>query len=174
MGGDDRRRDVDRGGGSAPDVGAPSWGGGYLETCSDSKAGREAGGRGAPVADPVARLGEDDPRVAELRACGLNPMWVEMAEIVGFERFIALWSMLDQAEPVLDDRRRLYVPCMEKTFLRHQRDEIISAMARAGMRPTEIQQRLGSLRSAAGISLSTIKRIHARAVQSSDGGTARD
>lgn len=155
-----------QGGGSAAAAGGSSGGGGYLETCTASKA--DGSGAGAPaasrVADPIAELGAGDPRIEELRECGLNPLWVRMAEYAGFERFIAMWSMLDQAEPVLDDRRRLYVPCLERTFLRHQRDQLISALARAGMGPAEIEQRLGPLRSTAGISLRTIERIHARAL----------
>lgn len=150
------------GGGSASGPALPSWGGRYPETCTSSKAGNRAAAPG----DPVAELGLDDPRVAELRECGLSPLWIRIAEIVGFERFIALWSMLDRADPVLDDRRRLYVPCIEKTLLRHQRDRIISAMALAGMGPAEIQRLLGPMRANAGISLRTIERIHARAIQS--------
>lgn len=157
------------GGGSAERPALPSWGGGYPETCTSSKADNTPGGRGAPVADPLADLGAGDPRVEELRECGLNELWIRMAELVGFERFIAMWSMLDQAEPVLDDRRRLYVPCLEKTFLRHQRDQIISAMARSGLGPTEIQRMLGPMRSAAGLSPRTIERIHARACAKSTG-----
>lgn len=166
MGGD-QDQSTGKGGGSAARSGTQAGGGGNLETCTGSGVLNDPAGA-IYSGDPLTEPGAGDPRVEALRDAGLNELWVRGAEIMGFERFVAWWSILDQAEQVLDNRRRLYVPCLEATLLRQQRDEIIASMARDGLSKQEIQSRVDRMGRGL-ISRSTIGRIHDRARQEAEG-----
>lgn len=111
-------------------------GGGYLSSCSAS---------GAPLgaAPPAAgdQLVERDPRIEELRLMGVRPLWVKVADRVGFEAFIEVWRTLSDNQELLDERNRITVP----TFLTYhwfQRNQVIRSLAGEGLRPSEISERM--------------------------------
>lgn len=106
----------------------PDGGGGYLDNCTTLKFGA-----GAPT--PAA-----DPRMAELRAIGLPKMWIDVAEIVGFDAFLRLWRYLDEnptlvvADGGLGLKLRRYA-----SYLRYQRNSYIERLYMRGKSFREIQ-----------------------------------
>lgn len=72
---------------------------------------------------------------------GVRPLWVKVAERVGFEAFIEVWSTLSANQDMLDERNRITVP----TFLTYhwfQRNQVIRSLAGEGFRPSEISQKM--------------------------------
>lgn len=96
-------------------------GGGYLDECN-------------VLEFPVRR----DPRVAELREMSIHRVWVRVAEEVGFEAFMRLWTILDAENSVKDERQRVYVPSISQYF-KFQRNRLILALSSEGRAPEEIQ-----------------------------------
>lgn len=114
----------------------PQQGGGYLSSCSASGAPL---GAAAPAAGD--QLVERDPRIEELRLMGVRPLWVKVADRVGFEAFIEVWRTLSDNQELLDERNRITVP----TFLTYhwfQRNQVIRSLAGEGLRPSEISERM--------------------------------
>lgn len=111
----------------------PLGGGGYLETCAVLKFSTR----------PPAPEKKCDPRMLELEHMGLPRVWLDVAEEIGVDAFLATWRILD-AEPsmrhkegFLQIRLKLY-----RSFLRYQRNRYIEALAARGMKPAEIQREL--------------------------------
>ena len=97
-------------------------GGGYLDSCNPPKF---AG----------------DPRLGELRAMGLAPVWLHVAETIGHEAFIAMWRIVD-AEPTFrrdsDNLMMLLRPF--RSYLRFQRNRYIESLHAQGRSLSEIQE----------------------------------
>lgn len=105
--------------GSGPSVAGR---GGYPDICTES---------GLPVRDP---------RLAELRQCGLGWHWLRVAQEIGVDAFLATWRVLSETAPA-DDHGRVNVPSF-RTYLRHQRNLVIATMAGEGLTAPEIRQEL--------------------------------
>lgn len=124
--------DQTEGGGSAARPGAARQGGGYQNTRTAltflKKRARSA-------------RGDQDPRIDDLRAARVGQVWIRVAQRVGFEAFMQVWQTLNDAPEVLDDRSRVYVPCIEK-FLTAQRNLLIRDMIAQGMTYPQIRQAL--------------------------------
>lgn len=124
--------DQPEGGGSAGQPGAARRGGGYQNTRTAltflKKRARSA-------------RGDQDPRIEDLRAARLGAVWIRVAERVGFEAFMQVWQTLAESPEVLDDRSRVYVPCIQK-FLAAQRNLLIRDMIAQGMRYAQIRRAL--------------------------------
>lgn len=119
------------GGGSAGGVRAPARGGGYPNICTASEVRRAKRAAGAPR----------DPRLDDLRAARLGPVWLRVAERIGFEAFMQVWQTLSSFPGVGDDRNRVYVPCIEK-FLATQRNLLMRELIAQGLSSTQIRQEL--------------------------------
>lgn len=109
----------------------PPQGGGYLDVCTDSKF------------DQV-RAGPHDPRLDELAAMELPQYWLDVAALLGVDRFLELWRQLDAAESVpregstLELRMRPY-----RSYLREQRNRFVQQLVASGCSPEQICQRVG-------------------------------
>lgn len=81
--------------------------------------------------------------MAELAAIGLSAVWLETAERLGYDRFMALWRHLSADRAVLTDDGQVLLQLRDFSWYeRLQRDLYIRRLASAGMTPTEILQQL--------------------------------
>lgn len=112
----------------------PLAGGGYLETCTALKFSARP---------PETAKKNRDPRLDELQRIGLKRVWLDVAEEIGVDAFLAMWRILDaddssrHKEGFLQIHLKLY-----RSFLRYQRNRYIEALAGQGYKPVEIQKSL--------------------------------
>lgn len=74
---------------------------------------------------------------------GLNRAWLRVAEVIGFEAFLAVWRVLEGDSVVANDRGRIVVPKFA-TFLRFQRNRRIEELVDRGLSAPEIKAQLDS------------------------------
>lgn len=110
-------------------------GGGYPDICNvlefQKKRPRQKNG--------AAR----DVRLDELRKMGLQRVWLDVAEAIGADAFLAMWRIID-ADPATqhnDTSLRLSLR-VYRSYLRFQRNRYIEALATQGVPPLEIKRRL--------------------------------
>lgn len=115
------------GGGSARRTRAATQGGGYQHIYTASGVSKKKHAR--------------DPRIDELRAARIGPVWIRVAENIGFEAFMVAWHTLRTFPGVGDDRHRVYVPCIEK-YIESQINLLIRELVAQGYRPPQIRQEL--------------------------------
>ena len=107
------------------------WGGGYPETCTVLKFS----------ARPPETEKNRDPRLEELQRIGLKRVWLDVAEEIGVDAFLATWRILDaddssrHKEGFLQIHLKLY-----RSFLRYQRNRYIEALTAQGYKPLDIQR----------------------------------
>lgn len=142
----------------------PPGGGGYLSSCTGSVV---AFGAAAPPAagalDDVqsnalhpADVENRDARIEELRQLGLGPVWVRVAEAIGYETFLAAWSVMSANRDFMDGRNRLTIPDISLLHT-YQRNLAVKSLARRGFQPRQIRDEM--LRSA-GLPLSYYQIQH--------------
>lgn len=108
-------------------------GGGYQETCTAQEFSTR----------PPRPQKNRDPRLDELQKIGLKRVWLDVAEEIGVDAFLAMWRILDaddssrHKEGFLQVHLKLY-----RSFLRYQRNRYIEALAALGYKPVEIQRSL--------------------------------
>lgn len=108
-------------------------GGGYQETCTAPEFS----------ARPPRIQKNRDPRLDELQKIGLKRVWLDVAEEIGVDAFLAMWRILDaddssrHKEGFLQVHLKLY-----RSFLRYQRNRYIEALSALGYKPVEIQRSL--------------------------------
>jgi len=109
------------------DLDAPTEGGGYLDTCSDSDLA---------LLKKIAPPG--DPRLNMLHELGLADHWLKIADLVGFDHFMTMWMILDEPNVYASSRerkrRRIHVPQYSK-FMRFCREKIIIDLSNKGKKP---------------------------------------
>lgn len=125
-------------------------GGGYQDNCTHG--GFQDGGSG----------GKADPRINELREMHIGRKWIQIAETIGFDNFMAMWAILDEDNIKNDglscDRVRIWVPVF-KRYLRYQRNRyILSRAADGDASPQDLQAEIKKLLSES-LSIHHIKRI---------------
>jgi hypothetical protein len=102
-----------------------------------------------------------DPRLDDLRAMGLQRVWLHVAEEIGVDQFLALWRIIDADPQSSYDSATLRVPLLGwRTYLRYQRNRYIEQLRDMGRDALEIQRRLNR-QMGERISLPHIKRIMA-------------
>jgi len=102
----------------------PAGVGGYLDICSISDSGF------------MANLRKNDPRIKSLRDMKIGTTWIEIAEDIGFENFMAVWRRLGQ-----DESTRIRMPPYTK-WVRYQRNQFIKQLASEGYRSEQIKRRV--------------------------------
>lgn len=113
----------------------PPGGGGYQDVCTVLEFEKKPPARKKNAAA--------DPRLDELRRMGLPRVWLQVAEAIGVDAFLATWRILDadpatwHNETILRVRLRPY-----RSYLRYQRNRYIEALTAQGLKPDEIRQRL--------------------------------
>lgn len=111
----------------------PARGGGYQQNCTDLKFSEQK----------TAAKKNRDPRLSELRNIGVKKVWLDVAEEIGVDAFLAMWRILDaddssrHKEGFLQVHLKLY-----RSFARYQRNRYIEALAAQGLKPPDVQMRL--------------------------------
>lgn len=121
----------DEGGGSARAIAPPLQGGGYQNIYTEAVVSKKK--------RAIAR--QVDPRLEDLRVARLGPVWLRIADVIGYDAFLAVWQTLLDFPGVQDDRSRVYVPCIEK-FLAAQRHLLMRSLIAAGLTPAQIRQEM--------------------------------
>lgn len=120
-------------------------GGGYLSTCT--------------ILEFRASAHASDPRIDELRAMGMRKIWLDVAEIVGFDAFLAMWRRFEAEPGAITDDGRLELRLRSyRSYLRFQRNRFIASLHDAGLDDRAIQEKVKvSLRES--LSLSHISTV---------------
>ena len=80
-----------------------------------------------------------DPRLRELAEIGLSATWLGLAQLLGYDQFVAVWRQLS-ADPALrndDDQIELRLRPF-RSYERYQRNRFIDTLVASGLRPSEI------------------------------------
>lgn len=84
-----------------------------------------------------------DPRLEELREMGLQRIWLEVAEKIGVDAFLAVWRILDSDQTSIENSGRLMVPIRAySTYMRYQRNRYVESLSEMGLTPPQIRQKL--------------------------------
>ena len=78
-------------------------------------------------------------RLRELAEIGLSATWLSVAQLLGYEQFVAMWRLLS-ADPALrndDDQIELRLRPF-RAFERYQRNRYIATLVQAGIKPSDI------------------------------------
>lgn len=125
----------------------PSEGGGYLQTCTDSKF------------SPYGAEKMRDPRMEELKAMGLHWAWLKVAEEIGVDAFLAMWRVMDKVEQFQDERGHLEFSLRRyKSFGRYQRNLFVRQLHAHGAGAVDIRRRI-EVQMGETLTKSTILRI---------------
>jgi hypothetical protein len=95
----------------------PAGGGGYQDTCGFFKF--------RPAADQKKR----DPRLDELTSMGLPRTWLQVAEAIGVDAFLAMWRILDADDSLHEDNMIKSHLRPYRSYLRFQRNRYIETLA---------------------------------------------
>ena len=76
----------------------------------------------------------------ELDAMGLSRVMLQIAHTIGFDRFMAMWRILDGAhEAIADNDSGIYIRLQRlSAYKRYQRNRFIEALAAMGMSQPQI------------------------------------
>lgn len=100
-------------------------GGGYLNECTTSGLWEEA-------------------KFRELAVMGLPGVWLAVAREVGYDKFMAMWRILDAAVEIRSDSDSMIEVQLRRfgSFRRFQRNRFIEALANLGCTDKEIRARV--------------------------------
>ena len=76
--------------------------------------------------------------MADLRALNLPAHWMRVAESIGVDSFLLVWQLLSEDDAIQDNYGRVHIPKFS-SWLRHQRNRLISTLAMRGHNPQDIQ-----------------------------------
>jgi len=84
-----------------------------------------------------------DPRINELREMGLQRHWIDVAETIGVDNFMAAWRILDAEKDFSVQSGRMMIPLRAySAYLRYQRNRYIETLASMGVSLDGIRARL--------------------------------
>lgn len=100
-------------------------GGGYLNECTTPEVWEHA-------------------KIRELSEMGLPGLWVEIARLIGYDRFMAMWRRLDAEIALRSDSEAMIEVEIRRfsSFERYQRNRFIEALAAMGATDSEIRARV--------------------------------
>jgi len=101
---------------------APGGGGGYLNGCTPSGV-------------------RQDLRLRELAEIGLSATWLSVAQLLGYDQFVAMWRLLSADPALRNDDGQIELRLRPfRAFERYQRNRYIATLVQSGIRPSEIHQ----------------------------------
>jgi hypothetical protein len=81
-----------------------------------------------------------DPRLRELSEIGLRSHWLALAELAGYDAFVAWWRLVSQDESMRDDSNQVSLQLRPfRAYERYQRNRYIDTLVMAGLKPSVIQ-----------------------------------
>ena len=108
-------------------------GGGYLSICMPFE-----------FSLPVDKKIFADPRIGQLEAMGMRRIFIDVAEAIGFEAFMAMWKIFD-ADPSLRDQGPSAMRIVMRplsAWQRCQRNRYIEHLLASGLTDDEVLERL--------------------------------
>lgn len=72
---------------------------------------------------------------------GLRPIWIKVADAIGYDAFITQWRTMTENEDLLDERNRVTIASFS-TYLKFQRNQVIRSLGATGMDAAAICEEL--------------------------------
>lgn len=97
----------------------------------------------------------------ELAEIGLSATWLQVAELLGYDQFVAMWRLLSANAMLRNDDNQIELMLRPfRAFERYQRNRYIATLVQSGMKPSQI---MGMVRADLGESLGyrQVKRLAA-------------
>lgn len=129
---------------AAPGVGgrrgparAPAVRGGYQDICNVFE-----------IDVGVKKIAAGDPRLRELAAMGIAGYWMQVAEYIGVDAFLAMWRILDANRDNMPAAKcgggSSLAPTLRtySSYLRFQKNRFVETLAAQGVAPIEIKKRV--------------------------------
>lgn len=123
-----------------PDLPAPAQAGGGPRGVGGRQAGRRArrGGGGYLNGCNVQKVAPD-LRLRELHEIGLAAVWLSVAELLGYDQFIALWRLLSSTPGLVNEYNQIKLSLRTiRSWDRYQRNRYIATLAASGIKASEI------------------------------------
>lgn len=141
---------IDWVGGRQPYTPTPTGGGGYQSICMDTDFSKNF----------FKKI--EDQKIKELKEMGIGEKWLHIAERIGFDNFIEVWTILD-ADNIRDlnmsyERVRFCIPTF-KRYLRYRRNCYISILVAENNVDSKYIQKQISENLGEDLSLTHIKRL---------------
>lgn len=77
----------------------------------------------------------------ELAEIGLAKHWLDVAAIVGYDAFIAIWRCLSGYHQLRDDSNQVALTLRPfRSYEKYQRNRYIETLAQAGLKPSQIMR----------------------------------
>lgn len=84
-----------------------------------------------------------DPRLRELAEIGLAAHWLAIAEIAGYETFLAIWRSLSANPALRDDDNQIELRLRPfRAFERYQRNRYIETLVATGLQHRQVHEML--------------------------------
>ena len=129
----------------------PDRGGGVDESRSPSTGAHHGGVGARRRTRPVRRGGggylngrthaelRDDPRLRELQEIGLREHWIEVAQEIGYDAFLAMWRLLSKRESLRDDSNQIALTLRPfASFERYQMNRYVETLIASGLSAVQI------------------------------------
>lgn len=69
---------------------------------------------------------------------GMSPVWTFVADAVGYETFLTMWTVMSSNREFMDGRNRITIPDISMLHL-YQRNLLVRDLARQGYSPKQIR-----------------------------------
>lgn len=102
-----------------------------------------AGGGGGYLDGRTASEVRADPRLRELAEIGLSATWLGIAQLLGYDLFVAFWRQLSADPALRDDDNQIEIRLRPvRSYERYQRNRYIDTLVASGLKPSQIRQML--------------------------------
>ena len=102
-----------------------------------------AGGGGGYLDGRTASELRADSRLRELHEIGLSATWLGIAQLLGYDLFVAFWRQLSADPALRDDDNQIEIRLRPiRSYERYQRNRYIDTLVAAGLKPSQIRTML--------------------------------
>lgn len=82
---------------------------------------------------------QKDIRLRELSEIGLSKIWLDIAAVIGYDQFIAIWKNISSKPELRDDSNQVSLTIRPfRAYERYQRNRYIDTLVAAGLRPSQV------------------------------------
>lgn len=94
---------------------------------------------------------------------GLSSVWLQIADMIGYDTFVAIWRFVDAQPELRDDSNQIALTLRQyRTFERYQRNRYVETLVVAGLNASQIHAMVNKeLRE--GLTFRHVKRLIAQA-----------
>jgi len=102
-------------------------------------AGRPGRGGGGYLNGRTSPEVQDDPRLREFAEIGLSATWLQVASLLGYDQFVAMWRLLSQDESLRSIHNQIVVKLRPfERYERYQRNRYIETLVLSGFSYREV------------------------------------